>query len=66
MADFGMETLTLKKGKSVMAALREALKKKGQEDRMDSDTGIFILNDVAVLSIKDDKVECKVDYEYGG
>ena len=65
-AEFDKETITLKAGKGLMEALREVLEKKGMADRMDSDYGLFILHDVNVLSVKDEKVECMVEYEYGG
>lgn len=70
-AEFDSEEITLKKGKSVMEALREALEEKGQADRMDSDYGLFILHDVTVktinhLPLEGDEVVCTVEYEYGG
>ncbi len=65
-AEFGSEEIALKKGSSVMGALREALEKKGQAGRMDSDYGLFILHDVTVAVIQGDKVVCMVEYEYGG
>ena len=49
-----------------MEALKEALGKKGLADRMDSENGIFIINDVTVAYIDGDKVVCLVEYEYGG
>ncbi|MBU4221427.1 MAG: hypothetical protein KKA10_07375 [Euryarchaeota archaeon] len=66
MADFDAETIKMKEGQNLMDVLRDALEEKGLADRMDSDRGIFIIDDVTVLSIKDNEVECKVEYEYGG
>ncbi len=65
-AQFDNAAITLKKGKSLMEALKEALGKKGLADRMDSENGIFIINDVTVAYIDGDKVVCLVEYEYGG
>lgn len=49
-----------------MEALKKALENKGLADRMDSDSGIFIIDDVTVKSINGDEVLIEVNYEYGG
>lgn len=65
-AEFGKETLNIKIGQNVIDALNKALEKKGQADRMDNENGLFFISDITVLSIKDNEVECMVEYEYGG
>lgn len=49
-----------------MKVLKEALKEKGQADRMDSENGLFFINEVIVKSINGDEVLLEVEYEYGG
>lgn len=66
MAQFDSEKITLMKGQSLMEALKKALENKGLADRMDSDSGIFIIDDVTVKSINGDEVLIEVNYEYGG
>lgn len=61
-AKFDDETLTLTRGQSVMDALKEALQKKGLAARMEDG---LIIDDVHVLSITENEVVCRVDYEYG-
>jgi len=64
-AQFDNATITLTKGKSLMEALKEALGKKGLAGKIDSENGIFIIDDVTVKSIERDEVACLVEYEYG-
>lgn len=66
MADFDAETIKMKEGQNLMDVLRDALKEKGLADRMDSDNGIFIIDDVTVKSINGDEVLIDVNYEHGG
>lgn len=61
-AKFDEETITLTKGQSVMELLLEAFKKKGITDRIED--GIFILDDVTVLSVDGNNVVCTVRYKY--
>lgn len=58
--------LKMKPEQSLMYAMLDALKKKGQADRMNSDHGIFIIDDVTVQSVEGGEVTLKVQYEYGG
>lgn len=66
MAQFDSEKITLTKGQSLMNALNEALKHKGMADRIDSENGIFIIDEVTVKSINGTEVLLEVEYEYGG
>lgn len=61
-AKFDEETITLTRGQGVMELLLEAFKKKRIADRIED--GIFILDDVTVLSIDGNDVVCRVRYEY--
>lgn len=63
-AKFDEENITLTNGQSVMEMLLEAFKKKKIADRIED--GIFILDDVTVLSIDGNDVVCTVRYQYGG
>ncbi len=65
-AEFGTEHLKMKDGQNLMDVLREVLEGKGQADRMDSENGLFFINNVAVKSINGDEVLLEVEYEYGG
>ncbi len=65
-AKFDSENIKMKKGQNLMKLLREALKKKGQADRMDSENGLFFITEVTVKSINGDEVLLEVGYEYGG
>lgn len=63
-AKFDEAKITLTNGQSVMEMLLEAFKKKKIADRIED--GIFILDDVTVLSIDGNDVVCTVRYQYGG
>lgn len=65
-AKFDTEHIKLKEGHDLMERLKEALEKKGQADRMDSENGLFFINNVTVKSINSDEVLLEVEYEYGG
>jgi len=65
-ARFDTEHLKMKEGQNLMERLRGALKKKGQADRMNSDSGLFFITEVTVNSINGDEVLLEVGYEYGG
>ena len=66
MTQFDSEKITLTKGQSLMEALKKALENKGLADRMDSENGIFIIDEVTVKSINGAEVLLEVEYEYGG
>lgn len=65
-AQFDTEHIKMKEGQNLMERLREALKEKGQADRMSSDYGLFFLTEVTVKTINRDEVLLEVGYEYGG
>ena len=65
-AQFDTEHIKMKEGQNLMERLKEALKEKGQADRMDSDSGLFFITEVTVKSINGDEVLLEVGYEYGG
>lgn len=62
-AKFESEPIILTKEQSIMDVLKEALQKKGLAARMEDG---FIIDDVHILSITENEVVCRVDYEYGG
>ncbi len=65
-AQFDTEHIKMKEGQNLMECLKKALKEKGQDDRMDSDYGLFFITEVTVKSINGDEVLLEVGYEYGG
>ena len=65
-AQFDSETIKMKEGQNLMKVLKEALKEKGQADRMDSENGFFFINEVIVKANNGDEVLLEVEYEYGG
>ncbi len=65
-AEFDTETIKMKEGQNLSNILKEALREKRQADRMDSDNGLFIINNINVKSINSDEVLLEVEYEYGG
>lgn len=65
-AKFDTEHIKMKEGQNLMECLKKALNEKGQDDRMDSDNGLFFLTEVTVKSITGDEVLLEVGYEYGG
>jgi hypothetical protein len=65
-AEFDSTTINMKVGGNLMEVLKEALFEKGQADLIDSEDGLFFVNNVHVTAIHDDEVELKVEYEYGG
>lgn len=65
-AEFNNETIKMKEGQNLIDVLRDTLRAKGQADRMDSENGLFFVNNVIVKSINGDEVLLEVQYEYGG
>lgn len=63
-AKFDSETIALDKGSSLMETLKGVLEKKGLAERMESDSAIFIIDDVTVKDINGDEVVLEVEYEY--
>lgn len=65
-AEFDSETIKMKEGENLTKVLKDSLEAKGQADRMDSENGLFFINEVIVKSINGDEVLLEVEYEYGG
>lgn len=65
-AEFDNETIKMKNGQNLIDVLKDALEQKGMADRMDSNTGLFFIDNVTVKSINGDEVLLEVEYEYGG
>jgi len=64
-AQFDSENIKMNEGQNLMKVLKEALKEKGLADRMDSENGLFFINEVIVKAINEDEVMLEVEYEYG-
>jgi len=65
-AQFDSETIKMNEGQNLMKVLKEALKEKGQADRMENENGLFFITEVTVKFINGDEVLLEVGYEYGG
>lgn len=64
-AKFDSETFKIKEGEIVGDVLINILKEKGFADRVESDTGLFLIDNVIIKSIQGDEVLIEVEYEYG-